>query len=59
VVGLLGIATMVLDDFDAKGVVNPAATLRPFRQGLVYGTGILAAFLFASQTSIPFIYFQF
>jgi D-alanyl-lipoteichoic acid acyltransferase DltB (MBOAT superfamily) len=59
VIGLLGIATMVLDDFDAKGVVNPAATLRPFGQGLVYGTGILAAFLFASQTSIPFIYFQF
>lgn len=58
-VGVLGLFTFLLDDFDVRGIADPAARLAPFRRGVAYGFGILAMILFASQSAIPFIYFQF
>lgn len=59
IVGLLGLMTVVIDRFDIRGIANPVATLSRMRQGLVYGLAATAGVLFASQSSIPFIYFQF
>jgi D-alanyl-lipoteichoic acid acyltransferase DltB (MBOAT superfamily) len=58
-VGVLAILTMLIDDFDERGVMDPAARAPAYARGLVYGVGIVAALFFASQSAIPFIYFQF
>ncbi len=59
IIGILGILTMIIDDFDERGIVDPVRGAPAFIKGFVYGLGIVAALLFASQSAIPFIYFQF
>lgn len=58
-VGFLGVLTMIIDDFDERGMVDPVSPAPDFIKGFAYGLGIVAALLFASQSAIPFIYFQF
>lgn len=58
-VGILGILTMIIDDFDERGIVDPVRKAPEYIRGFAYGLGFVAALLFASQSAIPFIYFQF
>jgi hypothetical protein len=59
VLGVLGIASLIIDRADARGFVNPAADLTPFVRGMSYGAAIVVALVFTSRTAVPFIYFQF
>ena len=56
---LLGLATIAIDRASLKGEVDPLSRLIPLQRGLGYGTAIVFAVLFASQSNVPFIYFQF
>jgi hypothetical protein len=56
---LLGLATIAIDRAILRDQIDPLFRLRPFLRGLGYGTAISASVLFASQTAVPFIYFQF
>jgi hypothetical protein len=58
-VGFLGVLTMIIDDFDERGMVDPVSAAPAYIRGFAYGLGIVAALLFASRSAIPFIYFQF
>ena len=55
----LGILMMVIDKADQSGHVDPVWAWPGFARGLSYGAALIAAFLFASQSVVPFIYFQF
>lgn len=59
VVGLMGLLTLVIDDADLKGRINPVSVLPPFVRGLSYGLAAAAIPLFSATSAIPFIYFQF
>ena len=56
---LLGLAMIAIDRAVLGGQVDPLAKVTPFVRGVGYGAAIVAAVLFASQTGVPFIYFQF
>lgn len=56
---ILGYATILIDQSDLSGRLNPVGGWPPFARGLGYGAALVAALLFASQSVIPFIYFQF
>jgi D-alanyl-lipoteichoic acid acyltransferase DltB (MBOAT superfamily) len=58
-VAVLGLATMAIDRAVLKDQVDPLSHLRPFVRGLGYGGALVASILFAAQTAVPFIYFQF
>jgi D-alanyl-lipoteichoic acid acyltransferase DltB (MBOAT superfamily) len=59
VVGVMGLLTLVIDKADLDGRVDPTKDLPSLARGVVYGTAMLGAILFASLTAVPFIYFQF
>lgn len=56
---LLGLATLAIDRAILRDQVDPLSHLTPLVRGFGYGSAIVAAVLFASQTTVPFIYFQF
>ena len=58
-VAVLGLATMAIDRAVLRDQVDPLSHLRPFVRGLGYGSALVASILFAAQTAVPFIYFQF
>jgi D-alanyl-lipoteichoic acid acyltransferase DltB (MBOAT superfamily) len=58
-VAVLGLVTIAIDRAILNDQVDPLSHLRPFIRGFGYGSAIVAAVLFASQTAVPFIYFQF
>lgn len=59
VLALLGVATMVIDAAVVRGFTNPLTRSAPLIRGIGYGAGVVGALMFASPTSVPFIYFQF
>lgn len=56
---ILGLATIAIDRATQREQLEPLSEAAPFMRGLGYGTAAAAAVLFASQTAVPFIYFQF
>lgn len=58
-VAILGLLTIVIDHADLSGRPNPLRRMPAFARGLGYGAAVIAAMLFASESVIPFIYFQF
>jgi hypothetical protein len=59
VVGLMGLLTLIIDRADIAGRVDPVEHTPSFVRGLVFGSAMVAAILFASVSAVPFIYFQF
>lgn len=59
VLGVLGVASMIIDRAAVRGVINPVAELPPFVKGTSYGAATVIALVFTSRTAVPFIYFQF
>ena len=59
IVGLLGIASLIVDRADSRGSVNPVGDLPSFAKGMSYGAAIVFALIFTSRSAVPFIYFQF
>jgi hypothetical protein len=58
-VGLMGLLTLIIDRADIAGHVDPVEDTPSFVRGLVFGSAMVAAILFASVSAVPFIYFQF
>jgi D-alanyl-lipoteichoic acid acyltransferase DltB (MBOAT superfamily) len=59
VVGLMGLLTLIIDNADVAGQVDPVERVPSFLRGVAYGSAVVLAILFASVSAIPFIYFQF
>jgi D-alanyl-lipoteichoic acid acyltransferase DltB (MBOAT superfamily) len=59
VVGLMGLLTLIIDSADVTGKVDPVEQGPSFLRGVAYGFAIAFAILFASESALPFIYFQF
>ena len=58
-VAALGLLTVWFDHSSIRGRVNPLVDAPAALGGAGYGLGVGAAALFASQTAVPFLYFQF
>ncbi len=59
VVGILGMLSLIIDRADDRGLTNPVSDLPAVARGMGYGFAVVASLVLASQTSVPFIYFQF
>ncbi|MGH8951754.1 MAG: MBOAT family O-acyltransferase [Acidimicrobiia bacterium] len=59
VVGLMGLLTLLIDKADLAGRLDPVERAPSLVRGIAYGGAMVAAILFASVTTVPFIYFQF
>lgn len=59
VVGLMALLTLAIDRETLDGAIDPMQRAPSFVRGLAYGGALVIAILFASVSSVPFIYFQF
>lgn len=58
-VGLMSVLTVVFDKAELSGALVPSTRRSPFVQGLTAGAAIVISVAFATQSDVPFIYFQF